>query len=382
MSKTTAGNFFEDFRVGQEILHATPRTLTQADAALNIALYGSRFAVNSSDVFARAIGLPHARWIEAVTAVVVRRPGAEVSEEVDTLGGYLTENLLTMEAQGAPAWVIELGTNDARDGGWTQSDADAYRSLVNSAPDRTCITFVLPAAGPGASASERTQIAAASKAIRQIAALYAIEATVRGTAPQVRLAARRGGERQRHADRRPEPAVARERHFGRAADACFVSQPTLSVAVKKLEDELDVKIFERGASEISITPLGEQIVRQAQQVIEQAAAIKEIAKRGKDPISGPLRLGIIYTIGPYLLPDLVKQAIERVPQMPLIIQENFTARLLEMLRTGDLDAAIPHFGVGLHRNGSDYAAHGALCHDCARGRAGYRSHRTATPRAT
>lgn len=66
--------------------------------------------------------------------------------------------------------VIELGTNDARDGGWTQSDADAYRSLVNSAPDRTCITFVLPAAGPGASASERTQIAAASKAIRQIAA--------------------------------------------------------------------------------------------------------------------------------------------------------------------------------------------------------------------
>jgi LysR family hydrogen peroxide-inducible transcriptional activator len=119
-----------------------------------------------------------------------------------------------------------------------------------------------------------------------------------------------------------------------------VSQPTLSVAIKKLEEELDVKIFERGASEVSVTPLGEEIVRQAQSVIEQAASIKEIAKRGKDPISGPLRLGIIYTIGPYLLPDLVKQAIERVPQMPLIIQENFTAKLLEMLRTGDLDAAI------------------------------------------
>ena len=135
-------------------------------------------------------------------------------------------------------------------------------------------------------------------------------------------------------------AVARERHFGRAAEACFVSQPTLSVSIKKLEEELDVKIFERGASEVTVTPLGEQIVRQAQQVIEQAAAIKEIAKRGKDPVSGPLRLGVIYTIGPYLLPDLVKQAIERFPQMPLMLQENFTVRLLEMLRTGELDCAI------------------------------------------
>ena len=135
-------------------------------------------------------------------------------------------------------------------------------------------------------------------------------------------------------------AVARERHFGRAAEACFVSQPTLSVAVKKLEEELDCKLFERGASEVSVTPLGEQIVRQAQQVIEQAAAIKETAKLGKDPVSGPLRLGIIYTIGPYLLPDLVRQAIERVPQMPLMLQENFTAKLLEMLRAGELDCAI------------------------------------------
>lgn len=135
-------------------------------------------------------------------------------------------------------------------------------------------------------------------------------------------------------------AVARERHFGRAAEACFVSQPTLSVAVKKLEEELDIKIFERGANEVSVTPLGEQIVRQAQQVIEQAAAIKEIAKLGKDPVSGPLRLGVIYTIGPYLLPDLVKQAIARVPQMPLVLQENFTAKLLDMLRTGELDCAI------------------------------------------
>jgi LysR family transcriptional regulator, hydrogen peroxide-inducible genes activator len=135
-------------------------------------------------------------------------------------------------------------------------------------------------------------------------------------------------------------AVAREKHFGRAAEACFVSQPTLSVAIKKLEEELDVKLFERGANEVSMTPLGEAIVRQAQSVIEQAAAIKEIAKRGKDPLNGALRLGLIYTIGPYLLPELVRHAIEMTPQMPLMLQENFTARLLEMLRTGELDCAI------------------------------------------
>jgi LysR family hydrogen peroxide-inducible transcriptional activator len=135
-------------------------------------------------------------------------------------------------------------------------------------------------------------------------------------------------------------AVARERHFGRAAEACYVSQPTLSVAIKKLEEELDVKIFERGASEVSVTQLGEEIVRQAQSVIEQASAIKEIAKRGKDPLAGALRLGIIYTIGPYLLPQLVRSVIDRYPQMPLMLQENFTAKLLEMLRTGELDCAI------------------------------------------
>jgi len=135
-------------------------------------------------------------------------------------------------------------------------------------------------------------------------------------------------------------AVARERHFGRAAEACYVSQPTLSVAVKKLEEELDVKLFERSANEVSITHLGEEIVRQAQSVLEQAANIKEIAKRGKDPLSGPLTLGVIYTIGPYLLPDLVRQMITHTPQMPLVLQENFTARLLEMLRSGEIDCAI------------------------------------------
>ena len=135
-------------------------------------------------------------------------------------------------------------------------------------------------------------------------------------------------------------AVAREKHFGKAADACFVSQPTLSVAVKKLEEELDVKLFERSANEVNVTPLGEEIVRQAQSVLEQAAHIKDIAKRGKDPLAGALKLGVIYTIAPYLLPDLVRQVITRTPQMPLMLQENFTVKLLEMLRTGEIDCAI------------------------------------------
>ena len=135
-------------------------------------------------------------------------------------------------------------------------------------------------------------------------------------------------------------AVAREKHFGKAAEACFVSQPTLSVAIKKLEDELEVRLFERSANEVTVTPLGEEIVRQAQSVLEQAANIKVIAKRGKDPLDGALRLGVIYTIAPYLLPDLVRQSILRTPQMPLMLQENFTVKLLEMLRTGEIDCAI------------------------------------------
>jgi LysR family hydrogen peroxide-inducible transcriptional activator len=135
-------------------------------------------------------------------------------------------------------------------------------------------------------------------------------------------------------------AVARERHFGRAAEACFVSQPTLSVAIKKLEEELNLTIFERGSTEVGITPIGEQIVAQAQKVLEQTLTIKEIAKQGRDPLAGPLRLGVIYTIGPYLLPQLVRRMIDGTPQLPLLLQENYTVRLLELLKQGELDAAI------------------------------------------
>jgi LysR family hydrogen peroxide-inducible transcriptional activator len=135
-------------------------------------------------------------------------------------------------------------------------------------------------------------------------------------------------------------AVARERHFARAAAACFVSQPTLSVAVKKLEEELGVAVFERGTADVGLTDVGKQVVAQAQRVLEQANAIGEIARQGKDPLSGPLRLGLIYTIGPYLLPQLVPALHKLAPQMPLFVEETFTARLLELLKQGEIDAAI------------------------------------------
>ena len=135
-------------------------------------------------------------------------------------------------------------------------------------------------------------------------------------------------------------AVARERHFGRAAEICFVSQPTLSVAVKKLEEELGVALFERSSGDVAPTPVGARIVEQAQRVLEQAQAIKEIAKAGKDPLSGPFKLGMIYTIAPYLLPQLVRILHKRAPQMPLVIQENYTRLLREWLKQGDIDAAV------------------------------------------
>jgi len=135
-------------------------------------------------------------------------------------------------------------------------------------------------------------------------------------------------------------AVARERHFGRAAEACFVSQPTLSVAVKKLEEELGVTLFERGPGEVSVTPPGQKIVEQAQRVLEEAARVREIAAAGRDPLVGPLRLGAIYTIGPYLLPKLVPIMRRAAPSMPLHIQENFTHNLSESLKNGEVDVIL------------------------------------------
>ena len=135
-------------------------------------------------------------------------------------------------------------------------------------------------------------------------------------------------------------AVARARHFGRAAETCFVSQPTLSVAVKKLEEELGLTLFERGPGEVSVTPAGQNIVEQAQRVLEEAARIREIAAAGRDPLAGPLRLGAIYTIGPYLLPKLIPILRKNAPAMQLLIQENFTHRLSEELKRGEVDVIL------------------------------------------
>jgi len=135
-------------------------------------------------------------------------------------------------------------------------------------------------------------------------------------------------------------AVARERHFGRAAEKCFVSQPTLSVAVKKLEEELGIALFERTNTEVVVTPLGAQIVKQAQRVLEETAAIKHIASAGKDQLAAPLRVGAIYTVGPYLFPQLIPAVHKRAPKMPLLLQENYTAKLSAMLKAGDVDVII------------------------------------------
>ena len=135
-------------------------------------------------------------------------------------------------------------------------------------------------------------------------------------------------------------AVARERHFGHAAQSCFVSQPTLSVAIKKLEQELGVALFERGPGEVSVTAVGQRIVEQAQRVLEEAARVKELAQAGHDPLAGALRLGAIYTIGPYLLPKLIPVLRRKAPLMQLLIQENYTHRLGEMLKQGEVDAIL------------------------------------------
>lgn len=135
-------------------------------------------------------------------------------------------------------------------------------------------------------------------------------------------------------------ALARERHFGRAAEKCFVSQPTLSVAVKKLEEQLGVILFERSPQEVRVTPIGERVVAQAEKVLSAAAQLTEIAAAGKNPLAGPLRLGVIYTIGPWLLPRLVPLLHERAPEMPLLLEENYTHVLLEKVKAAELDVAI------------------------------------------
>lgn len=135
-------------------------------------------------------------------------------------------------------------------------------------------------------------------------------------------------------------AVARLRHFGKAAEACFVSQPTLSVAVRKLEEELGVRLFERSHSEVLVTDIGQAIVAQAEQVLRAADGVKEIAEAARDPLGRQLTLGVIYTVGPYLVPRLIPGLKHHAPNMSLVVKENFTDALANQLKRGELDAAI------------------------------------------
>ncbi len=134
--------------------------------------------------------------------------------------------------------------------------------------------------------------------------------------------------------------LAEEKHFGRAADRCYVSQPTLSVAVKKLEEELGTAIFERSKSSVYVTPLGEQIITQAKRVLDQANTIKELASSGKNQLKSPLKIGAIFTIAPYLFPFMIPSLHKITSGMPLIIEEDLTENLRPKLRNGELDAII------------------------------------------
>jgi LysR family hydrogen peroxide-inducible transcriptional activator len=135
-------------------------------------------------------------------------------------------------------------------------------------------------------------------------------------------------------------ALAKARNFRKAAEICFVSQPALSLAVKKLEDELGVLLFERGRNDVTMTPVGELVIEQATRAIEEANRVKEIAKQGNNQLSGALKLGVIYSVGPYLLPEIIPILRNTAPDMPLIVEENLTSNLEAQLRKGVIDVAI------------------------------------------
>jgi len=135
-------------------------------------------------------------------------------------------------------------------------------------------------------------------------------------------------------------AVADTHHFGKAAERCFVSQPTLSGQIKKLEDELGVSIFERTSRSVEITPVGSAILEHARQILEQADVITQLAQAHQDPLAGPLRIGAIPTLSPYLMPLILLPMTKQYPQMKLVLSEELTDTLLQRLRNHEIDAAL------------------------------------------
>jgi LysR family hydrogen peroxide-inducible transcriptional activator len=135
-------------------------------------------------------------------------------------------------------------------------------------------------------------------------------------------------------------AFADEGSFSRAAERCEVSQPTLSVALQNLESELGVPLIERAKGHAALTDLGYQVVAQARRTLDEAHRIELLAQIGKDPLHGKFRLGVIHTIGPYLLPDLIASLRRMAPKLSLYIEESMTALLADYLKYGTIDAAI------------------------------------------
>jgi LysR family transcriptional regulator, hydrogen peroxide-inducible genes activator len=143
-------------------------------------------------------------------------------------------------------------------------------------------------------------------------------------------------------------AVAECHHFGQAAERCFVSQPTLSSQIKKLEDSLGVSIFERTNRSVEVTPVGESILAKAREVLERTNAIEQLAHTYQDPLAGPLRIGAIPTLSPYLMPSLFKPLKKKHPQMKVVLTEELTKSLLERLQNHEIDAALIATEVDSH----------------------------------
>ena len=135
-------------------------------------------------------------------------------------------------------------------------------------------------------------------------------------------------------------AVAETRHFGKAAQRCYVSQPTLSGQIKKLEEDLGVTIFERTNRSVEVTPIGEAILEHARQIMEQADVIRQLALAHQDPLAGPLRIGAIPTLSPYLMPLILMPLKTAHPQLRLVLSEEMTDVLLKRLHNHEIDAAL------------------------------------------
>lgn len=135
-------------------------------------------------------------------------------------------------------------------------------------------------------------------------------------------------------------ALADTLHFGDAARLCHVSQPTLSGQIKKLESELDVVLFERSNRSVAITPVGQQMLVHARLIVEQANTIIQLAKAQQDPVAGPLRVGAIPTLSPYLMPLILIPLIQQLPQLKLILSEELTEHLVQRLLRHEIDAAL------------------------------------------